>query len=131
MMQEQFIVETLRAAWPEVTAIYLFGSFASGDQRPGSDIDLAVLGPGGAFMPKNLYDQVQPTFDLDLDLIDLRSVSTVLQKEIVDKGRLLWDSDRFEREMFELFVWSSYQRLNEERSEIVADGLASGSFYHR
>ena len=39
----------MAAAHPWVEAIYLFGSRARGDARPGSDVDLAVLpGPSGA-----------------------------------------------------------------------------------
>ncbi len=29
-----------------------------------------------------------------------------------------------------MLVWSFYQRLNEERAEILADGLRTGRFYN-
>jgi predicted nucleotidyltransferase len=37
--------DALLAALPDVWAIYVYGSFARGDEWPNSDIDLAVLLP--------------------------------------------------------------------------------------
>jgi predicted nucleotidyltransferase len=37
--------DALPAALPDAWAIYVFGSFASGEEWPGSDLDLAVLLP--------------------------------------------------------------------------------------
>ena len=59
-MNAQSTIEYLRALQPElvrsgVSALYLFGSFARGDSRADSDIDLAFeIAPGSKF---NLFDQ--------------------------------------------------------------------------
>ena len=42
-LDEQAIVANVCEAFPEVLGIYLFGSYADGTQRPGSDVDLALL----------------------------------------------------------------------------------------
>lgn len=42
-MQEHALIEGIRSEMPDVVAIYLFGSAATGELRADSDIDLAVL----------------------------------------------------------------------------------------
>lgn len=59
-MNAQSTIEHLKAMQPElarsgIAALYLFGSFARGDTRAASDIDLAFeIEPGSKF---NLFDQ--------------------------------------------------------------------------
>lgn len=134
MELEAAIVKTVRKSWPDVEAVYIFGSVALGVARSDSDIDIAVLAP-----PKPSYELDQK-LDLEyelssltgreVDLIELRKAPTVLQKEIISTGKRVWLKDELSTEFFELFVWSSYQKLCYERAEIMADGLATGRFYH-
>ena len=39
------IVSAVRAVLPDVEAVYLYGSFATGEQNDSSDLDLAVVMP--------------------------------------------------------------------------------------
>ena len=39
------VVRMLKAAWPDLLAIYAFGSRIKGTANPASDLDLAVLVP--------------------------------------------------------------------------------------
>lgn len=51
-------------------AVFLFGSLASGEVRPNSDIDLAIRGcPQGKFF--RLLGQLMLTLDYPVDLINL------------------------------------------------------------
>lgn len=61
--------------------------------------------------------------------MNARGVSTVLQKEIIMAERRIFCADRYATDEFEMLVLSFYQKLNEERAEIVAEGLRSGRFY--
>ena len=65
----------------------------------------------------------------DVDLINVHDVPTVFQKEIVVSGRRIFSYDDVVSDEFEIRVLSSYQKLNEERAEVLADGLATGRFY--
>ena len=64
-----------------------------------------------------------------VDLISLRDVGTILQKEIVYKGKRIYHDDELKVEEYEVFIMRRYQLFLEEREEIVKDGLAKGRFY--
>ena len=64
-----------------------------------------------------------------MDLIDLRQMSTVFQKEIIMADRRIYCRDEYAVDEFEMLTLSFYQKLNQERSEVLAEGLRSGRFY--
>jgi uncharacterized protein len=72
---------------------------------------------------------MQAVVNRDVDLINLRLAPTVLQKEIVMNGRRIYQTIGTTADEFEMLVLSLYQKLNEERAEILAEGLRSGKFY--
>lgn len=129
------IVRLAGAAFPDIQAIYLFGSFASGDLWPGSDVDVALLLPPeqakriGSLYLTALHRQLEEALKREVDLINLRQVSTVFQKEVVMGGRRIDSRDQYSVDEFEMLVLSLYQKLNEERAEVMAEGLRSGRFY--
>lgn len=61
----------------------------------------------------------------DVDLVDIRSSSTVMRKEIFRTGILLLDPMPMRRMEFEMHTLSDYARLNEERKSIL---IHTGSF---
>ena len=56
----------------------------------------------------------------EVDLIDLARSSTVLRKEVLGNGRLLYETAPDRRAEFEMYALSDYARLNEERSPVLA-----------
>ena len=66
---------------------------------------------------------------MDVDLVDLRSASTVLRVEVVAHGRVLHEADSTVRETFEATVLAAYARLNESRRELLRDAIARGRVY--
>ena len=71
----------LGAAWPDLLAIYAFGSRISSTANPGSDLDLAVLVPAYA-PPLQLWElasQLAEVVGCPVDLLDLRAASTLMQ----------------------------------------------------
>lgn len=129
------ITQTVLAHYPNVQAIYLFGSFMSDDEWPDSDVDLALLLPPVEAKQQRQLAVSDCALELarilgkEVDLLNARMVSTVFQKEIVTKGRLLYCADRYAVDEFEMLALSFYQKLNEERGEIIAAALADGRFY--
>lgn len=84
-INETAIVDHLRARLPGAMAIYLFGSVASGEAGPESDVDLAVLNDG-ALDPVALWDiagELTGIVHRHVDLVDLRRASTVMQHQVV------------------------------------------------
>lgn len=64
-----------------------------------------------------------------VDLLNAREVSTVFQKEIISAGRLLYCADPTGVPEFEMLTLSLYQKLNEERKEILAAFRETGRAY--
>jgi hypothetical protein len=64
-----------------------------------------------------------------VDLLNAREVSTVLQKEIVESGRLLYCADDDAVAEFEMLTLSHYQKLNEERKAILEAFQETGRAY--
>lgn len=135
MERAEVIIQTVLAHYPDVQGIYLFGSFMTDDEWPDSDVDLALLLPPlMAKQEKNLAlsgcaAELAGLLGKDVDLLNARTVSTVFRKEIVTNGRLLYCSDRYAVDEFEMLTLSAYQKLNEERGGIVEAALADGRFY--
>ena len=65
-----------------------------------------------------------------VDLVNLQQVSTVFQKEIIMADRRINCATGYAADEFEILVLSLYQKLNEERAEVLAEGLRSGRFYN-
>jgi len=114
-------------------AVYLFGSRASAEALPTSDLDLALLLAPEKALPATLRFELQEvlarTFVRDVDLVDLGSADAVFRVQVIDGGLLLIDRDRRAREYFEAYALSDYARLNEERAGILSDIEARGSVY--
>lgn len=111
------------------SAIYLFGSAARGTTHPHSDADLAFL-PPHACDPLEVFEMTNRLADLlgrEVDLIDLRSASAVMAKEVIRTGRLLAESDPSRRKEFEMLALANYARLNEERQPILRKLAATRS----
>jgi predicted nucleotidyltransferase len=71
--------------------VWLFGSRARGDARPGSDLDLAFehdSSPAAWADFVNLANETAPVL-LDLDLVDVAHAAPELRKRILAEGRLL------------------------------------------
>jgi uncharacterized protein len=64
-----------------------------------------------------------------VDLLNLRQVSTVFQKEIIADGRIIYCADQYAVDEFEMLVLSYYQKLNEERSELLKSFSETGRAY--
>ena len=123
------LVEALASRIVGLQAVYLYGSRASGEVHAESDLDLGVLAarPVDGMMRWQIAADLETIAGCPVDLVDLRSVPTVLQMQVVSRGRVVHDGDPAARGCFEDFVFSSYARLNEERAGILADVTARGT----
>jgi len=128
---EDALLEALDEALPEAEAVYLYGSRASGDARPGSDVDLAVLAPHPIASDRlaRARERIAEQAGHDVDLVDLVRAPTVLRAQIVSTGRLVRDRHPAHRERFEIYVYSAYARLNEERRGILERIRAEGRIH--
>ncbi|HDQ13233.1 MAG TPA: nucleotidyltransferase domain-containing protein [Sediminispirochaeta sp.] len=119
--------DTILRRFPESQALYLFGSAATGQTREGSDLDVAVLLPPARASQADLelYRQLRPELEeirrRPVDLINLRRVSVVFKKEIITTGVRFYTGDADATDEFEMLSISYYQKLNDERREILQE----------
>jgi uncharacterized protein len=126
-MNSDVIVKTVLTFYHDAEAIYLFGSYGTEDERPDSDVDIALLLPhDGAKGHNNIATSpcrrsLEESLKKDVDLANLRPASTVFQFQIVTTGRLIYTGDENAVQLFEMLTMSQYQRLNEERKDILRE----------
>jgi len=104
--------------------IYLFGSFAKGEGRDDSDIDLAiyteeVISPYTLFKVANhLAFEVKR----DVQIVHLKDVSTVFAAQIVGTGEVLYCENEEQMANYNIRTFKEYAKLNEER-QIIWDAI--------
>ncbi len=126
------LVQHLQNRLPGLLAVYAFGSQISGEATPNSDLDLAVLVAGYAD-PIDLWDISSDLAELvhcEVDLLDFRAASTVMQYQILTKGQRLFAADNM-IDSYESAMLSEMTALNEARAGVLADIQQDGSVYGR
>lgn len=96
----------------EVTAAYIFGSYAEGIARPDSDLDLAVLLNK---IPRDtleyrlkIMDDTKKVTCLNTEVIILNEAPRLLQFQIIQKGKVIFEREPDQRSLFEMNVASRY-----------------------
>jgi hypothetical protein len=95
MKTREEIIERLRRAKPQlarefgVTRIAVFGSYARGDQRAESDVDvLVVVDPTIGLRFVDLADRIETLLGVRADVVSRRAISprywAIIEKELVD-----------------------------------------------
>jgi predicted nucleotidyltransferase len=130
-MDDHALIEHIRKSVPSLIALYRFGSQAKGTARPDSDIDLAILArdPIPNIRRFEIAQELAAQLHLDVDLVDLRTASTVMRMQVLSTGTCLDAPDEPAHREFEMYAYSDYARLNEERREIVKGITERGVVY--
>ena len=127
---ESLICTELQNAFPNALGIYAFGSRIQGTANAQSDLDLAILVAGYAD-PLQLFEMANQLADqlgYEVDLLDLRAASTVMQHQVITTGRRLWAKD-IQADLFDVFVLNEKLALDELRSEQLNEIRETGSIY--
>ena len=101
-------IQPVLNACPDIVAAYLFGSAATGRQRPGSDVDIAILLAEGRAVSdrKTLLDRLLPPLCRvlrgDVHILFLNDASLVAQAQVFRKGELIYVRDRRELACFRM-----------------------------
>ena len=124
------LIQRIKTALPNVLAIYVFGSHVSGHATAESDLDLAVLlsGSGDPVKLWSIAEELALWLSSDVDLIDLRQASTVMQYQIIMTGQRLWQADS-QAALYETFILSENTDFNQARAGILADIQTRGTVY--
>jgi len=93
------ICDAIKKRVPNILAIYAFGSQITGFANAKSDLDLAVLveGYADAVLLWNLANgELADIANMSVDLLDMRTSSTVMQHQILATGVRLYAKDLLE-----------------------------------
>jgi predicted nucleotidyltransferase len=126
------VLALVLAKIPNLMAIYVFGSQAQGTPRSDSDLDLSVLAPG-LIDPNVLWSLSNDIANLvngDVDLLDLRAASTVMQYQVISTGKAMWDIG-LQARLFEVSVFSEKLALDEARKPLLTTIAREGHVYAR
>jgi predicted nucleotidyltransferase len=132
MKQADAVIEAVKRHYPGVQAVYVFGGYSTTDERPDSDVDLALLlapeaaEAAGILATSDLRFELESLLSREVDLVNLRKVNTVFQHEIIQQGRTIYQQNEYAVDSFEMVVMSLYQKLNFERAEILEEIIRNG-----
>lgn len=131
-MNQDALMQVLRARVPNLLAVYAFGSRVTGTAGPDSDLDVAVLVAGYAdsLVLFDLGGELADVAGCPVDLLDLRAASTVMQYQIITTGQRLWARDA-QAALFEAAVLSQKTALDTARAGLLADIQQRGTVYGR
>ncbi|MGY2398271.1 type VII toxin-antitoxin system MntA family adenylyltransferase antitoxin [Pseudomonas sp. SDO5271_S396] len=131
-MNVEPVLAHLLAGLPDLTAVYVFGSQATGEAHADSDLDLAVLsaGPVDPLLLWQVAGELADIVKVPVDLLDLRAASTVMQYQVITTGRQLWKKDS-EAGIFESYILSEKTALDTARAGLLADIQKEGKVHGR
>ncbi len=126
------VVALLRAELPGLLGVYAFGSRIAGTADARSDLDLAVLVEGYADPVRlwHLASDLATSAGCEVDLLDLRAATTVMQYQVLTTGQRWWAAD-VRAGLFEAFVLSEKTALDEARADLLADIVREGHVHGR
>ncbi|MEX2499221.1 MAG: nucleotidyltransferase domain-containing protein [Wenzhouxiangellaceae bacterium] len=126
------IVDVLRQSLPGLMAVYAFGSRVHDTADQSSDLDLAALGDGYIDV-HTLWDlgaRIADIVGFDVDLLDLRAASTVMQYQILARGERWWCGDP-RAGLFEAAMLSEKTELDRARADLLDQIKAEGRVHGR
>jgi uncharacterized protein len=124
------ILELLQTHIPRLLAVHAFGSRVQGTADARSDLDLAVLVAGYAD-PLALWElsgQLAELAGCEVDLLDMRAASTVMQYQILSTGERWWATDA-QAGIFEAMVLSEKTALDTARAGLLDDIRQRGTIH--
>lgn len=113
--------------------ILLFGSAVRENLRPDSDIDLAVMAETALdeWEKYLLAQQLAELIGREVDLIDLRTSTTVMAAQIVSTGKVIYCRNEAARQWYFMRTLKEFALLNERR-QVILDAIAKrGRVYDR
>ncbi|HPN70073.1 MAG TPA: nucleotidyltransferase domain-containing protein [Saprospiraceae bacterium] len=125
------ILNTLKLLIPGIELIYLFGSMADESNNPDSDIDLAFLSSEKISNVQrfDVQEKLASILNKNVDLVDVKTASTVMNFQIVSKGIKLYSKNEKKKADFELSAMGQYYDYKITMQPIFDQILRRGKVY--
>lgn len=124
------LIDHLRQSIPGLLAVYGFGSRITTEARPDSYLDMAIL-RDGMLDPVHGFELAGELADLcgwPVDLVDLRTASTVMQYQILTRCQRWWAADH-RAGCYEATLLNLKTQLDEARSALLDDIVREGKVH--
>lgn len=107
---------------PEISAAYLHGSARSGNFRPDSDVDIAILPIRGLYLSLDkimgLTTILSLDFPWDIDIGLLSTSNVIYSWHAIANGKLLFSHHPSHHDLFVATLMADYEILKQERRSI-------------
>lgn len=118
------IIEIIKLEFPDLLAIYLFGSQVAGVTHGESDLDLALLFKArtepDSLAIYHLQSKVADVAGCPVDIGILSLDNVVFAKEVISKGHRVYCREQRQCDEFAMYCLAYYAQLNFERAELLA-----------
>jgi predicted nucleotidyltransferase len=108
---------------PGLMAIFVHGSVARGTERPGSDLDLALLFHHTASVSMvdllSISGELESLVGRPVHIGLLSRDNVVFAKEVIASGRLIYCRDQIYCDTFMMYALSFYAELNRQREKVM------------
>jgi len=108
---------------PAILAAYLHGSTAKGTTRPDSDVDIALLPNPGEHLPLKtrlgFAGELESVLGSPVDLGELSTRNLIYAKEVIENGKEIFTSNRFQSDLFMATSLAMYAELQQQRKEVL------------
>jgi predicted nucleotidyltransferase len=126
-------LDILKASVEGLIAVYVFGSFAKGEERPDSDIDIAIIAwpPISSMKRYELIGDLSVVLGRAVDLVDLNDqrVSIFLKLEVLKAGPPILVLKQYEMHVKEMAIMRMAQDQYERLAPYLADIRERGTVY--
>ncbi|MFF2501114.1 nucleotidyltransferase domain-containing protein [Peribacillus sp. NPDC058075] len=124
---QEFLIDKIDPSF-----IIVFGSYSKNTTHSDSDIDVAFYSQDSSHLTYEIFLLAQELADIlkiDVDLVNLRTASTVFQAQIYTTGTVIYSKDDILLKNQQMTALSMYAKLNEERENILKKIGESGTIY--
>lgn len=127
---KQQIIQTIHAKL-NTAFIIVFGSFAKGNVREESDIDLAYFSEQqlSAYERFLLASELAALTGREIDLVDIKQIDTVLTMQIFEQGVPIDIQNENEFIRQKMRAYSMYATLSEQRAGVIEAIKKRGSVF--
>ncbi|MES1042574.1 type VII toxin-antitoxin system MntA family adenylyltransferase antitoxin [Peribacillus simplex] len=124
---QEFLIDKIDPSF-----IIVFGSYSKKTTHRDSDIDVAFYSQDSSHLTYEIFLLAQELADIlkiDVDLVNLRTATTVFQAQIYTTGTVIYSKDDILLKNQQMTALSMYAKLNEERENILKQIGESGTIY--